>query len=151
MKAFIIGFRGAKAELIKHSLLNRCEHIYLFQNELDAIRSIEFQPDVIILNDRVKNSDPLDFVWWVRENSFASIIYLSRTTRFRYVHKVLKSGISEYIPNDSYCAYTIKKAVDRIKNSESLSAHKNHLGALHETSCLKSIMPIQYRLMKILL
>ena len=80
IEIFIIG--GTRALAVYSSLRKRYTQVYYFRNERECRKSMYLNPDVLIIDESLKNSDPMLFLSSINELSDAHIIYLSKNNHF---------------------------------------------------------------------
>lgn len=144
MKIFVIG--GARSMAVYISLLKSYESIKYFRNLDECKKMTQTTPDVLILDEDLRENDRFCSLRSIDQFSSAHIIYMSEANHFSHIVKAFKLGASDYIIKDAYLYYSINRSVDRLLRLTSKSEGRVSNYDCRETSAIKNIYPFRFKI-----
>lgn len=144
IKIFVVG--GLRAAAVCASLRKKHVGVRYFPNERECLKSIEHNPDILIVDEALKEFDPISFLSSITVLSNAHVIFLSRNQHFTNMKKAFKSGASDYIIKDAYLHFSINEFVTRFLNRTNSLSNKISTYDCRGDSNLKFVHPVRFKL-----
>ena len=144
IEIFILG--GVRAFGVFVSLRKKYKHVSYFSNQEECLKLIHRVPDILIVDESLKDCNPMSFIGSIKRVCNAHILYLSNDRHFTHIIRAFNSGASDYIIKDSYLCYSIHKTVYRLlKRTNDLSTQISTYDCRNE-SALRFVYPFKFKI-----
>jgi DNA-binding NarL/FixJ family response regulator len=144
IKIFVVG--GARGIGVYTSLKKKYVEVRYFRNEEDCIGAIHLNPDILIVDEDLKESDPMQFLSSIKDLSNAHVLFLSKDKHFNHIRKAFTSGASDYVLKDSYLYYSVHQFINRVLRQTNGLTHDISSYDCREESAFRLIHPVKFRL-----